>query len=467
MNSNKKTVVIIGAGPAGLSAADEALRQGFNVIILEKNSYSGGKASSKRYGDFIVDYGPHVFHPATNSIKKIVKKHSRGEEFEPDIHQALFIEDLPMSYPFKISEALRCLRPLTSLSILSHYIYAKAKAILIKPSQKNFKELGLASFGKKLYELCYGNYTEKVWGCSASEISVEFAYKKLPSLSFLKLLRQSIFGSSKKNTSYLDSGFLYHKLGIGEVFKSYAKDIEKNGAKIIYNSIIERIDISSKNTVNTIYLKDTKIHIDFLVSTIPLDDLIALLAPHSSQFLHYSGKMQYRNLILVHAVLNQSKFSKFHWSYLVNSKYYFNRISEQKNLSNSCAPTEKTLVTLEKVCKETDPEWGRNVSEWRKYVEKDLSYFNIPKNSIKDLYIDKLEKAYPFMYVGYESQKANCLMDLSIFNNLITTGRYGLSIDSDMHDSMQLGREAIPYLINGKVSDFYLQHEQICKIRAD
>lgn len=464
---NKKIIVIIGAGPSGLSAADQALRMGFNVIILEKNSHPGGKASSQKYGNFIVDYGPHVFHPATQSLKKVMKDHSNGQDFEPNIKQALYIEDLPMDYPFKLSQALRNLKPSTSLSILLHYILEKVKSIFVKTSIKNFKELGVANFGKKLYDLCYGNYTEKVWGCSATEISIEFAYKKLPSLSFLKLLKESIFGSSKKNSSYLDSGFLYHKYGIGEIYKSLAEDLEKKGVKIIYNSVIEELEISPQNTIHSIKYNNIKINVDFLLSTAPLDDLISLLLPLTSKFSIHSGRIQYRNLILIHVVLNQSKFSEFHWSYLVNKKFYFNRISEQKNLSRDCAPINKTLITLEKVCKNNDVEWLRDAAMWREEVERELSFFNISKNNIEDIFIDKLEKAYPFMYVGYEAHKMKCLEDLSIITNLITTGRYGLCIDSDMHDSMQLGREAITYLINGKVSDFYSQHEQLCKIRAD
>lgn len=463
---HNKTIVIIGAGPAGLSAALESSKLGMKVIVLEKNSTPGGKGSSRRVGEFIIDYGPHVFHPATKSIRNIIEKYSNNLHFEPNIKQALFIEKLPMDYPFQLSQALKNLKVTTSLNIFFDYIFSKVKSIFRKPTRNNFKELGLASFGKKLYELCYGNYTEKVWGCSATEISVEFAYKKLPSLSFLKLLKESILGISDKNTSYLDSGFIYHRQGIGEIYKNIATELELRGVEIIYDARINELNIN-KNIVQSIVINDATINFDYLLSTAPLDELTRLVSSSFPKFLKYSDKIESRNLILIHVILDQCNFSEYHWSYLVNSNFYFNRVSEQKNLSSACAPKNKTLITFEKVCKYSDPEWSRDVLMWREFIERELIFFEITSDKIDDIFIDKLEKAYPFMYVGYELQKESCLRELSFFSNLITTGRYGLSIDSDMHDSMQLGREAVSYLTNGKVSDFYSQHEQICKARTD
>jgi protoporphyrinogen oxidase len=463
----KKTIVIIGSGPAGLMAGLAAFNKNLNVIILEKNSFPGGKGSSIKHKDYTVDYGPHVFHPSTKSLKDLITKYSYGMDFQPKIQQSLYVEDLPMDYPFRISQALSHLKLATNLKIFRDYFYIKIKSIFCKIPKRNFKEFGIANFGNTLYQICFGRYSERVWGCSADNISIEFARRKLPSLSLRSLLIDSLFKNVKRNTSYHDSGFLYHKNGIGSVFQNIADDLTNQGAFFIYDSVIEKF-VFNGTKITGVIVNGAEIQLDYLVTTIPLDDLISLLsANHPAIFSKYIGAMQYRNSIFVNVILNRTNFSPFNWSFLVNDRFIFNRVSEQKNLFHEFAPNDKTLITLERVCKNSDPEWLRDSSMWRSDVERELGFFNILSSEIEEIFIAKLEKSYPFMYVGYESQKDNFLKDLSIFNNLITTGRYGLCIDSDMHDSMQLGREAVSYLINGKVSDFYSQHEQICKARTD
>lgn len=463
----KKTIVIIGAGPAGLMAGIAAIENNLNVIILEKNSFPGGKGASIKYNEYTVDYGPHVFHPATKSLKDVIIKYSHGMDFQPKIQQSLYVENLPMSYPFKISQALTHLSLGTNIKIFRDYFYIKIKSIFSKIPKRNFKEFGIANFGNTLYEICFGKYSERVWGCSAENISIEFARRKLPSLSLRSLLIDTLFKRVKKNISYHDSGFLYHKKGIGSVFQNIADDLVKRGALIKYGTNIEGFVFKGAK-VTGIIIDGTEIQLDYLLSTMPLGSLISLISknyPHL--FSKYDGVMQYRNSIFVNVILNRPKFSSFNWSFLVNERFIFNRVSEQKNLCPDFAPKNKTLITLEKICKNSDPEWLKDAQMWRPDVEKELSFFQIPSTDIEEIFIHKLENSYPFMYVGYETHKDSFLKDLSTFDNLITTGRYGLSIDSDMHDSMQLGREAISYLTTGKVTDFYLQHEQICKARTD
>ncbi|HAT39086.1 NAD(P)-binding protein [Polynucleobacter necessarius] len=461
----KKTIVIIGAGPAGLMAGLEALQNDLNVIIIEKSSFPGGKGASIKWGDYLVDYGPHVFHPATESLKKLMIKYSGGKEFQPKIMQSLYVEDQPMDYPFRISQAISHLKFTTNLKIFFDYFFVKLKSIVFKPPKTNFKEFGIANFGNTLYQICFGKYSERVWGCSAENISIEFAMRKLPSLSLRSLLIDSLSKRKKSHTSYHDSGFLYHENGIGTIFNNIAADLLERGVQFIYNSTIKEL-ILKDGKIASVIVNDTEVYLDYLLTTMPLGELVSLISDKYCLFTKYSDAMQYRNTIFVNVILNRPQFSKFNWSFLVNERFIFNRVSEQKNLFPTFAPKNKTLITLEKVCKNSDPEWLRDACMWRSDVEKELGFFGVSGNEIDSIFINKLEKSYPFMYVGYEFQKINCLNDLASFKNLITTGRYGLSIDTDMHDSMQLGREAISYLINQKVSDFYTQHEEICKTRA-
>ena len=137
-------------------------------------------------------------------------------------------------------------------------------------------------------------------------------------------------------------------------------------------------------------------------------------------------------------------------------------LSEQKNFSKLCAPENKTLIMLEVILDYKDKEWKWDGEQWRTKVEKDLGILGVNSKEIEDIWITKMEKAYPIFLVGYEKVKKKVLNDFAKFKNIISTGRYGLFLDINMHDSMVLGAEGFRYLVENKVEEFYKDHKAIC-----
>ena len=117
---------------------------------------------------------------------------------------------------------------------------------------------------------------------------------------------------------------------------------------------------------------------------------------------------------------------------------------------------------LEVILSSQDIEWNWEGEQWRKKVENDLSFFDINSNEIEDIWTTKMEKAYPIFLTGYESAKQKVLEDFAKFKNAISTGRYGLFLDVNMHDAMVLGAEGFRYLSENKVKEFYKDHREIC-----
>ena len=183
MHDNNKTVAIIGAGPSGLSAAYQAQKSGYHVVLLEKTDTAGGKGGSRQYKDFTVDFGPHAYHAMTEEINNFMEKHSRGDLIDINIKQKLYITKKPISYPMKIKEALLNFGIGLNIKILFDFFISKIKSIIIKSPKDSFKQFGEANFGKTLFDLCFGNYTERVFRRSSNDISVEYARRKLPNAS--------------------------------------------------------------------------------------------------------------------------------------------------------------------------------------------------------------------------------------------------------------------------------------------
>ena len=135
----------------------------------------------------------------------------------------------------------------------------------------------------------------------------------------------------------------------------------------------------------------------------------------------------------------------------MNDQFYFNRLSEQKNFSKFCAPENKTLIMLEIILDSDDEEWKWKGEKWRTKVEKDLGFLGVDSKKIEDIWITKMEKAYPLFLVDYEKVKKKVLDDFAKVKNVISTGRYGLFLDINMHDAMVLGAEGFRYLVKNKV----------------
>jgi len=464
----RQTVAVIGAGPAGLAAALEAQAAGFEVILLEKMDRPGGKGGSRRWGDFIVDFGPHAFHAMSKKITEIIASHGGTELSEVKISQRLYVTDVPMKYPFSFQEGIRTFGLLLNVRIFLDYLFVKIKATIYRPRLDSFRAYGIANFGRTLYDICFGLYSERVWGCSADLLSVEFARRKLPSVSLGAFLLEAFSRNrpSKTNTkSYLHiRRYLYPKYGMGAVYENIAAALVKNGAIIHYGFDLSMLQTDSSQKVLSATAHDSSrkaIQADLFVSTIPISDLLASLdsGKHKSNGPEFD--LPFRNGVIVNAVVKRKQFDTCHWMYLVNHKFYFGRVSEPKNFSSACAPSHQTLLMFEKICSSEDAAWSRTPEEWRPFVVTELDHFGVAAGEIGAISVSRMDKAFPFHLVGYEKRKTFVLEQLSGFANLVTTGRYGLYLDINMHDSMVLGVESFRHLQDGRVAEFYQKHEEI------
>jgi protoporphyrinogen oxidase len=465
MSEQKKTVVVLGAGPAGLAAAYTAQKAGHHVIIIERSDIAGGKGGSRQWKDFVVDFGPHAYHAMTKEITDFMIEHAGGEMIDVPILQRLYITDKPMGYPFNLREAATKFSLWLNFRILWDYFWVKFKALFVKMPQNSFKQYGIANFGRTLYDICFGLYSERVWGCSADKLSVEFARRKLPSVSLGSFIFSIIARKKKENKkSYLYiRRYLYHKRGIGKVYQNIADGIAARGGQVIYSAAIRKV-VHADGKIRKIILDTpfgTEIEPDWVVSTIPLDSLLEYLSPSLEALRGIGEHLPFRHGVIVNVVVNRAKFDDPHWMYLVNKRFYFNRVSEPKNFSPLCGPKDQTLLMLEKICAPNDPVWNWDAEAWRPKVEADLGFFGIKPEEIGEIFLTRMDKAFPFYLVGYEPKKNLFLENIATINNLVTTGRYGLFLDINMHDAMVLGIEGFKHLADGKLEKFYKNHEDI------
>jgi len=466
MNTTPPTVCILGAGPSGIAAAFFAQRKGLRVVLIEEKDLVGGKGASRKVDDYIFDFGPHAYHPKSAVINELVRSHSGADYLKTTVRMELILKGKNMNYPFNFKEALWKFNPFFSLKILGDYLLAKVRNFFTPLPEKSFRDWGLKQYGKTLYDLCFGNYTERVWKVPAGQLSVELARRKLPRFSILSLLHDLIYRKGKLHSHIFTNELGYHRDGMGSVYEKIVEGIIGRGGELLNGSKPLKLQHHANGNGFSLELEGTgklPIYCDYVISSIPLPELLTVLGRSDGRFLPLAPRLSFRHILLIYVVLDIPRFSRAHWTYLVDDRFHFHRISEQKNLSAACAPPDKTVLTMEISCSGEDPMWNWEPHQFREMVKRDLAFFKIPDESILNLYSSKLEDAYPIYAIDFEKGLASCLEELASVPGLITTGRQGLFLDIDMHDAMVLGEKAVESVLSGSVATFYKENSVLLR----
>lgn len=463
---NKKTVVILGAGPAGLSAAYSLYQRGYNVYIIDHAHYVGGASASFKIKDYIVDYGPHAFHIKTNEIVKMAKDLIGDEYVEVRRKSRLILDGKNLQYPLNIGEALLNINPVLSLNIIFDYFWAKIKNFPNNSDRhiETFEEWGVKVFGYTLYRLAFGDYSKKMWGLPGSKLSKNLAQQKLLKLNLWKLILKA-FGIGDTTfeggvTKYYD---MYPRFGIGTIFDKMAEALLKEGGNGIFlDSQVLEIEILSgmAKSISFQYSNKKKVlNFDYLISTIPLKYLTEYLGvPNKEYLLNQAKQLKYRDIRVIYIVMNKDYYSDVHWIYLLGSHFRFNRLSEQKNLNKESSPPGKTVISLDISCNCGDDIWNMKDEELFKLALNDLGYMGIEKSHILDYFTLKLEDVYPVYDMGFDKNLRRLIEIISRYSNVYSTGRQGLFLNNDIHDSMEMGMLAGEFIINDKKSSQWYEY---------
>ena len=448
---SKLPTIILGGGPTGLAAAYRLSLNKKPVILLEKEKNLGGLSATIIRKNFLYEYGPHAFHLKDPKITQWLKD-ILDDDFRviPTKTQVL-IEGKLLNYPLKGWELIRKLELSLGIRILLDYSIAYFKSLLTKKKPENFEEWGLNNFGLTLYKISFGDYTKKVWGIHPKEISPLLASQKISRLDLGDIILK-LFGFKGKNQPAYFKKYLYPKNGIGQIFNKMAKVIQKNG-QIISGAEVTKLRYAN-GKINTVEYRDQKgknhkLKPQQIISTLTLKDLIPMInSPLKKSVQEKAKQLKYRDMIIIYFVIDRQDISKAQWVYLVENKFKFNRFTVGQNLSPLFAPKDKNVISFEICCQKGDHLWKKKNQELLKLLRKDFIQLGWKNLKIKDYWIEKIENAYPFFMVGFEKNFKSVLDDLKKINNLISTGRNGLFLNSDVHDCFQMGFESADFITN-------------------
>ena len=497
MKKNDKTVVILGAGPCGLSVAYELIAKKSNIkpIIIEKLPVVGGLSRTVYKDGLGVDIGGHRLHTQFDYIKSIwdkfltvqnapsvddicVNRENKYPEIgknpneEDDVmlirqrFSSIIYENNFYRYPLSFSfETLKKLGLKTS--ILAGFSYLKT--FFSKREEKSLEDFMINRFGCVLYNIFFKDYTKKVWGVEPSVLSSEWGHQRIRKLSLFKTILNSVldkfkFIKFKRETSLIDK-FFYPKFGCSQLWAKMAQYICEHGGEIILNSEFDSFNIENGRIIGVKYKNSNNEIVEnsanYVVSTIPISELIlGLDAPYDIK--QNAINLPYRDYILVSFYVDEFNLKNYSnyktvnnitpdcWIYLQERDAIAARIQIMNNWSPYLVGDFKKnyLISLEYFVNEGDEFWNMTDDEIISIAQKEASKYNLfSKKSILKSFVVKEKKAYP-SYFGTYKHLDKIKNHLNEFDNLYLSGRNGQHKYNNMDHSILTAIEAVTIFNN-------------------
>ncbi|GAC1676446.1 MAG: NAD(P)/FAD-dependent oxidoreductase [Candidatus Acidiferrum sp.] len=483
----RKTAIIIGAGPGGLTAAFElATRTDIQPIVLERSTYMGGISRTINYKGNRMDLGGHRFFSKSDRVMewwlKQLPMAREGENLHDDRRmlarsrksRIYFLRKF-FNYPIQLSGAtLLNLGVWRTLRIGLSYL----RSVFFPPKQvKNLEQFFISRFGRELYATFFKSYTEKVWGVACRDISAEWGAQRIKGLSIRKAILHFLKRSGQKGkttgdlaqkrteTSLIEQ-FLYPKLGPGQMWEEVARRLQENGGQIVTEFNATGVETSGGQitaiTGQDAQGKECRYHGDYFFSTTSVQELVrAMKADVPANVREISEGLQYRDFITVGLLLTrltieepgggQTKLITDNWIYLQDPDVLAGRLQIFNNWSPYLvADPDKVWIGVEYFCREGDHLWRRTDEEMAQLAIAELDKIKIiDKSDVLDSTVARMPKTYPAYFGAYE-RFDEVREYLDTFPNLFLIGRNGMHKYNNQDHSMLTAMVSVDNIIAGR-----------------
>ncbi|MBQ8188439.1 MAG: NAD(P)/FAD-dependent oxidoreductase [Lachnospiraceae bacterium] len=488
-----KKVIIIGAGPAGLTAGIELIKdsEDYQVTILEETGDIGGISRTVRHNGNRMDIGGHRFFSKDQKVMqwwnellpsqgkpayddKVLKRKVPLKKDGPDPEK----EDIVMltrnrvsriyykkkffDYPVKMNwQTVKNMGFLTTIEAGFSYVFA----CVFKKKEDSLENFYINRFGKKLYTMFFEGYTEKLWGRHPREIDASWGAQRVKGLSIVAILKDIIGkllpGKRTKVETSLIEEFYYPKYGPGQLWEVAADKFVSHGGNIKKNCKVIGVKTYNHKVVSVIYKENGSVYeieADYVLSSMPLKDLVLGMNDVPEQIKTYAEGLPYRDFVTVGLLVdklnlkNETKLRTLAnivpdcWIYVQDVGVKLGRIQIFNNWSPYMVanPEKEVWIGLEYFCNEGDKYWKLSEEKWKTLGAKELIKMGVinSEEQIKDYHKERVKKAYPAYFDTYE-HIGDIVGYVNQFENLYCIGRNGQHRYNNMDHSMVTSFEAV------------------------
>jgi len=461
-------VVILGAGLAGLACGYELAREGVRVTVLEREPDAGGMASSFVEADdeyWSYDFGPHRFHTHDDELVAHVKEILDGNYVDAKRLSRIVLYGKFFDYPLKAGNVVRNLPPRVLLRAFADYLWVRftERTGLSHYSDDTFEGWVTKRFGKRLYDLFFGEYTAKAWKMPPSQISGDWASQRISLLSLSDAVKKSLIRPRRRDVPRsLVTDFIYPKWGgIGSLSRGYVRRIEELGGAVICNAPAVKVHTDDRRVTGVEYGARERSFVegDHYISTIPITALARAVRPAAPEEVrHALAKLRYVSILFVYLKVDKPHVTPDSWVYVPERHLTVHRLSEFKNFSPHAAPPGKTMVCAEITCRQGDEHWRARDEELSEIATSDLVTLGLlDRRQVLGAFVKRVPFAYPVYDLEYKEHLLPILDFVHSLENIQTGGRQGLFRYNNMDQSIEMGRRMGWGLLAGATG----RHEEV------
>jgi protoporphyrinogen oxidase len=449
-------LVVVGGGPAGLTAAFESARNGIRPLVLEAGERVGGIARTEVHKGYRFDIGGHRFYTKVPEVQSLWEE-TLGPEFRltPRLSR-IFYNQRFYQYPLDVWETLRNLGPIKSSAAILSFTGARLRP---NSREESFEDWVTNRFGRRLFDTFFKTYTEKVWGIPCHEIRAEWAAQRIKDLSFGSAVRQALFPKRNAGPKSLISEFHYPRLGPGMMWEMLQDRIALLGGSVRTREEVTEVHHDGHQVSHVVTRsgnnRTADIHAPQFISTMALDDLIARLRPAPpAEVLHAAASLRYRDFVLVGLVVRRTGLFADNWLYIHSPNVRVGRIQNFGNWSaDLVAEPGTSSIGMEYFCNRGDSTWNMPDEDFVRLASKEMEQLGLAKASdVAWGVIIRQPKAYPVYDTTYRRHLDVLRAWLPKLSNFQTIGRNGQHRYNNQDHSMLTGLAAV-HRIMGEPAD--------------
>ena len=447
---------ILGAGPAGLSAAYVLGLRGLRATIFEADGTVGGIAKTVEFNGYRFDLGGHRFFTKLEPIVGMWQDLLGPELLTRPRLSRIYYQGQFFAYPLTAKDVVARLGFAESALCALSYLSTRPRR---SRNPETFEDWVTSRFGRRLYNTFFRSYTEKVWGIPGSEIRSEWAAQRIKNFSLFKAML-TILGLHRHDVTTLIDEFRYPRLGPGQMWETCRARVEERGIPVLLNRrcVAVRHEGGRARSIVTQSNGAVEEHpVDGVLSSIPLSELVQILEPLAPpEVLAAAARLRYRELVLVALITTEEEPFPDNWIYLHDPGTRAGRVQNFGAWSESMVRPGTTCLGVEYFCFEGDDIWEMPDEEAVALAREELARIGlIDPSRVVDGVKVRVPKAYPMYDAGYREAVAVLRAHVEGFENLKTFGRNGLHRYNNQDHSMWTGILAALNLVDGTSYDVW------------
>jgi protoporphyrinogen oxidase len=455
-------VFVIGAGPAGLTAAYCLTRQKQSVIVIERDPiYVGGISRTIDYKGFLFDIGGHRFFSKSKEVVALWQEILPDDFITRPRLSRIYYNGKFFAYPLKAFEALLKLGVFESAACLLSYACAKISPVT---PARTFHEWVRNQFGERLFQIFFKTYTEKVWGMSCDEISADWAAQRIKGLDLVTAivngLKRSLGLGSKPNAGgdtvkTLIESFQYPRKGPGMMWDAAAREIRNDGGRILMGRELSSLEYDAAQKIWRIEVTGaagretyTARHV---ISSAPVRELVDRIKPTPISLLH-ARALRYRDFLTVALMVRKGELFPDNWIYIHDPSVKVGRVQNFRSWSPEMVPAGMSCLGLEYFCFEGDSLWDAPDSDLIALAKKEVAQIGlVAENDVVDACVVRQAKAYPVYDEDYRDNIAAIRLDLEGSHpTLHLVGRNGMHKYNNQDHAMMTAMLAVRNILAGE-----------------